>query len=186
MRLPAQRHAAAPLERVNTAPRQVAEAALLSCCGSSRWARRLADHRPYRDVDTLLAAGDEASYDLSPGDVDEALAAEETVRPPAYPGGGPGRPAARTALLAARAEYRRRFGHPFVLCLDDCHPEEWLDRTLTALRTRLGHEPYTEREHAAEELRLLARGRLARLAGSAPHPSGAPRPLLRQWGGVHA
>ena len=44
-----------------TCTADAAEAALLSCCGSRRWARLIADHRPYPDLDALLAAGDEAA-----------------------------------------------------------------------------------------------------------------------------
>lgn len=60
----------------NAASTAGAEAALLECFGSRRWAKRLADHRPYPDLDALLAAADEACYDLSPTDRAEALAAE--------------------------------------------------------------------------------------------------------------
>lgn len=54
------------LRRFNAAPATEAEAALLECYGSRRWAQRLAGHRPYPDLDALLAAADEAGYDLSP------------------------------------------------------------------------------------------------------------------------
>lgn len=57
-------------------PSAEAEAALLECCGSRRWAQRLAAHRPFPDVDSLLAAADEAGYDLAPADLSEALTAE--------------------------------------------------------------------------------------------------------------
>lgn len=74
---PAQDRADAPeLDRFNTAPSAEAEAALLNCCGSRRWAVRVAAHRPYPDLDALLAAADEAGYDLPPPDLAEALAAE--------------------------------------------------------------------------------------------------------------
>ncbi|MBI0379247.1 OHCU decarboxylase, partial [Streptomyces albiflaviniger] len=41
------RAAASRLDRLNTAPADAAEAALLACCGSRRWARLIAAHRPY-------------------------------------------------------------------------------------------------------------------------------------------
>ncbi|AJC56406.1 hypothetical protein GZL_03820 [Streptomyces sp. 769] len=43
-----------------------------------------------------------------------------------------------------------------------------MDQTLHAIRTRLAHEPDEERSVAAEELRRLARARLARLAAGCP------------------
>ncbi|MGW0530640.1 2-oxo-4-hydroxy-4-carboxy-5-ureidoimidazoline decarboxylase [Streptomyces sp. NPDC003032] len=165
---------------MNRATPHAAEAALLTCCGSLRWARRVAAHRPYPDLDALLAASDEATYDLSPADLAEALA-REPLTPPAPDHGAPhhgaprtayttapGTPhatytAAHTALRAAHAAYESRFGHVFVVCLDDVAPNEALDHLLSTLRSRLGNDPEEERAVAAEELRRLARGRLTRL-----------------------
>jgi 2-oxo-4-hydroxy-4-carboxy--5-ureidoimidazoline (OHCU) decarboxylase len=148
----------AALEGFNTAPVGDAERALLTCCRSLRWARRVAEHRPYPDLPALLAAADEAAYDLSPADVAEALAGETlTVLPDgAYS-------VAHTALSAAHAAYESRFGHVFVICLDDAPADEALDRVLTGIRSRLTNDPEEERLLAAEELRRLARGRLTRV-----------------------
>ncbi|MFF3490961.1 2-oxo-4-hydroxy-4-carboxy-5-ureidoimidazoline decarboxylase [Streptomyces sp. NPDC002795] len=148
------------LAHFNALPRETAELTLHTCCRSHAWARRVAAHRPYPNLDALLAAADEAAYDLTPSDIAEALAGEEQALPPS-PAGYPA--AARTALVAAHSAYETRFGHPFVICLDDIAPGEALDHLLVSLRTRLGHDPLHERELAAEELRRLARGRLARL-----------------------
>ncbi|MFI5657286.1 2-oxo-4-hydroxy-4-carboxy-5-ureidoimidazoline decarboxylase [Streptomyces sp. NPDC051684] len=156
------------LARFNALPREAAEQTLHTCCRSRAWASRVAAHRPYPDVDALLAAADEAAYDLAPADITEALTGEDLVLPPdpaAYSGhsGYSAYSAANTALVAAHGAYQTRFGHPFVICLDGIAPSEALDHLLAALRTRLGHDPVHERELAAEELRRLARGRLARL-----------------------
>ncbi|MBM7172923.1 2-oxo-4-hydroxy-4-carboxy-5-ureidoimidazoline decarboxylase [Streptomyces sp. G44] len=152
-------------EQLNSATPSAAEAALLTCCGSPRWARRVAAHRPYPDLDALLAAGDEAAYDLSPADLAEALA-REPLDPPGPRRGAPRATytAAHTALRAAHAAYESRFGHTFVICLDEVAPEEALDHLLAGLRSRLGNDPEEERAIAADELRRLARGRLTRLA----------------------
>ncbi|MEU9185109.1 2-oxo-4-hydroxy-4-carboxy-5-ureidoimidazoline decarboxylase [Streptomyces sp. NPDC048484] len=148
------------MDRFNALPADAAEHALLACCGSCHWARRVAAHRPYPDLDSLLAAADEAAYDLAPGDVDEALACETLTLLPdgAYS-------AAHTALSAAHAAYESRFGHVFVICLDDTAPEEALDQVLAGIRARLANDPDEERAHTAEELRRLTRGRLARSFG---------------------
>ncbi|MFF5564276.1 2-oxo-4-hydroxy-4-carboxy-5-ureidoimidazoline decarboxylase [Streptomyces sp. NPDC012623] len=151
------------LRRFNTAPRTVIEPALLACLGSGRWARRIAAHRPYPDPDSLLAASDEAGYDLSFSDLAEALAAESPAAPP------PGAPAAATtALRAAHAAYESRFGHAFVIGPAGLRPEESLDHILAAIRTRLGHDPDHERSVSADELRRLARSRLTRLIQDPP------------------
>ncbi|MEU1801145.1 2-oxo-4-hydroxy-4-carboxy-5-ureidoimidazoline decarboxylase [Streptomyces sp. NPDC019937] len=164
------------LDRLNRMTAGAAEAALLCCCGSRRWARLIADHRPYPDLGALLAAGDEASYDLNPADLAEALADESMTGHPLPAEPGVGSLAAHTALRAAHAAYEQRFGHAFVICLDGLAPDETLDRLLTGIRDRLGNEPEEERINAAEELRRIARGRLTRLA--AP---GAPMPDIARF-----
>ncbi|WP_437109524.1 2-oxo-4-hydroxy-4-carboxy-5-ureidoimidazoline decarboxylase [Streptomyces scopuliridis] len=134
---------------------------MLACCGSRRWAQRMAAHRPYHDADSLLAGSDEASYDLSHADLAEALAAESSSGPPhSAPA------AARTALRAAHAAYESSFGHAFVISLDGYRPEEYLDHVLAGIRARLSHDPDHERSVSADELRRLARGRLTRLLAS--------------------
>ncbi|MEU6082284.1 2-oxo-4-hydroxy-4-carboxy-5-ureidoimidazoline decarboxylase [Streptomyces sp. NPDC047108] len=147
------------LERFNTAGPDAAETALLACCGSRRWAHRLVNHRPYPDVAALLAAADEASYDMAPSDLAEALGGESVSH--ALPARAPS--AALTALRAAQQAYEDRFGHVFVVCLDALRQDELLDHVLAALRTRLAHEVDEERAVTADELRRIARGRLARL-----------------------
>ncbi|MFC9948154.1 2-oxo-4-hydroxy-4-carboxy-5-ureidoimidazoline decarboxylase [Streptomyces pratensis] len=156
------------LGRFNDWRRDLAEEALLECCGSSRWAQRLAAHRPYPDLDTLLAASDEAGYDLAPADISEALASESA---PCLHHDAPR--AAHLALRAAHAAYESRFGHVFVICLDGLHPSQHVDQVLATIRTRLTHEPDEERALTAEEMRRLARGRIIELvteAGRAPGP----------------
>ncbi|MFE6776099.1 2-oxo-4-hydroxy-4-carboxy-5-ureidoimidazoline decarboxylase [Streptomyces sp. NPDC057702] len=160
---------ACALDRLNAAGDGAAEAALLACCGSRRWARRLATHRPYPDLATLLAAADRASHDLTPRDLTEALADESVAQHALSGSRGPGTAAAHTALRAAHAAYESKFGHVFVVCLDEVPHEEVLGHVLAALRARLGNTAAAEREVAADELRRIARGRLAHLAATRPH-----------------
>ncbi|MFD5230813.1 2-oxo-4-hydroxy-4-carboxy-5-ureidoimidazoline decarboxylase [Streptomyces qaidamensis] len=143
------------MEHFNAASAQELEQALLACLRSLRWARRVADHRPYPDLNSLLAAADEAAYDLTWPDLTEALAAEPlpALPPDTYA-------AAHTALNAAHAAYEARFGHVFVICLDGVSPSETLDRLLEAIRSRLANDPEEERAVTADELRRLARERL--------------------------
>ncbi len=130
----------------------------LACLGSRRWAGLMSDHRPYPDLGALLAASDEAAYCLAPTDLAEALSEECAI--PLPPGGGV---AAQTALGAAHAEYERRFGRAFVICLTGIEPAEQVDHILVGIRTRLGNNEDEERAIAADELRALARARLARV-----------------------
>ncbi|OEU86243.1 hypothetical protein DB35_15520 [Streptomyces abyssalis] len=164
-----------PLSRFNAAPDEAAAALLLRCCGSTRWAARITGCRPYPDTDSLLAALDEASYDMTPGDLAEALASETPELP--SPDGGPalskdrdglrhrdqrGLLTAHTALRAAHAAYENRFGHAFIICLDGWEPGEQLGQALASVRARLGNDLEEERLVVTEELRRLARGRLGR------------------------
>ncbi|MEU6535128.1 2-oxo-4-hydroxy-4-carboxy-5-ureidoimidazoline decarboxylase [Streptomyces sp. NPDC047000] len=160
------------LTDLNTAPADEARRTLLACLPSPRWADRMAAHRPYPDLAALLAASDEAAYDLTPEDVTAALGREPL--PDGAGTVGPPRPtystylAARTALSAAHSAYAAKFGHPFVICLAEVAPEEALDRTLEGIRSRLANDPDEERAVAAEQLRRLARARLGHALAPMP------------------
>ncbi|MFE9633784.1 2-oxo-4-hydroxy-4-carboxy-5-ureidoimidazoline decarboxylase [Streptomyces sp. NPDC006463] len=146
------------LARFNALSPEAAQVVLMQCCGSRRWAHRVCAHRPYPDLSTLIAAADEASYDLSQADLTEALAAEcseELGHGASY--------AALLALGAAHAEYERKFGHAFVICLDGHPPEEQAAHLLAAIRRRMGHEEDEERSISADELRRVAQARLCDL-----------------------
>ncbi|MFE6697265.1 2-oxo-4-hydroxy-4-carboxy-5-ureidoimidazoline decarboxylase [Streptomyces sp. NPDC057718] len=151
------------LAHFNSLPFAAAEAAFLECCGSLRWAHRMAAHRPYPDLGALLAASDEAGYDLAPGDIAEALAAEPA---PCLHSDAPR--AAHLALRAAHAAYESRFGHAFVICLDAFGPSQYVDQVLAGIRVRLAHEVDEERAVTAEELRRLARSRIVELVAADP------------------
>ncbi|MFE9405505.1 2-oxo-4-hydroxy-4-carboxy-5-ureidoimidazoline decarboxylase [Streptomyces sp. NPDC006530] len=149
----------------NRASKDAAEAALRACCASHRWALRIAAHRPYPDLEALLAAADEASYDLSAVDLTEALAEEPS------PGLHESAPAAaHMALGAAHALYESSFGHAFVICLDGFSPGERLNQVLSGIRLRMNNDWDEERSIAADELRRIARGRLAQLVANNPEP----------------
>ncbi|MFJ3665428.1 2-oxo-4-hydroxy-4-carboxy-5-ureidoimidazoline decarboxylase [Streptomyces sp. NPDC090106] len=166
------------LDAFNIAPADAARKLLLDCLRSLRWADRVAAHRPYPDAPALLAACDEAAYDLTAGDLAEALAGETL---PSLPDDAYG--AAHMALGAAHAAYEAKFGHAFVICLDALHPDEALDHVLAEIRSRLTNDPEDERVVAADELRDLAKGRLLNLlrnavpgAGPGTGPMAGPIP----------
>ncbi len=118
----------------------------------------MAAHRPFPDLASLLAASDEAGYDLAARDIAEALAAEPA---PCLHDDAPR--AAHLALRAANAAYESRFGHSFVICLDTHLPSRYVDQVLAGIRLRLTHEVDEERAVTADELRRLARSRLVEL-----------------------
>lgn len=53
-----------------------------------------------------------------------------------------------------------------MICLDGYGPDEALDQLLAGIRSRLGNDPEEERVLSWDELRRLARGRLARFVRS--------------------
>lgn len=158
------------LEWFNHAPADTVRQTLLTCLRSLRWAHRLTDHRPYPDLDALLAASDEAAYDLTAADLAEALAGETL---PVLPDDTYG--VAHTALNAAHAAYEARFGHVFVISRAAARPDELLDRTLEGIRSRLTNDPEEERVVVAEELRRLAKERLTAHVIGRRNPLEAPR-----------
>jgi 2-oxo-4-hydroxy-4-carboxy-5-ureidoimidazoline decarboxylase len=137
----------------------------------------VAGHRPYPDVESLIAAADEAFYDLPEGDLCAALRDESSGLPVVLPGGGGGSGVGgaegsaarvvRVALGAAVGEYRERFGWPFVVSLEEFPADEALDQVLHALRTRLGAGAEAERGVAGEELRKLTVSRVRALVAGA-------------------
>lgn len=163
------------LASLDTETEQEAEAELLACCASARWAAEVAARRPYRDLATLQAVSDAALAALSWPDVLQALAAHPRIGERA---GGPGREAAWSRdeqasaatgddaqlaeeLAAGNAEYERRFGHVFLICASGLPG----GAILAALRERLSNDEPTERAAVRAELRKIVALRLEKLAG---------------------
>jgi len=162
----------ARLARLNALPAEGARAELLACCGSERWAVRVAAARPYATVDDLRNAAREAWEGLDPDDRREAFAAHPEI------GGereGPDPTRAwsrreqssmadaaaetRAALAAGQRAYRARFGYIFLIRATGRSPEEMLSE----LRSRLDNDPETELEVASDEQWHITEIRLARL-----------------------
>ncbi len=147
-----------------------AERALLACCSSAGWARRVAGGRPYRDPERLFAAADAAIAGLDTEGIAQALAGHPRIgeRPT-----GPGHESsareqsgvlgAETEVLAAiaegNAEYERRFGHVYLVCATGRSAPELLD----ILRSRLGNDPDAEDRVTRTELAKINRIRLGRM-----------------------
>jgi allantoicase len=144
-----------------------AEAALLSCCGATQWARLLAAERPFRDLPSLRQAADLLFAQLRPEDWLEAFSAHPRI--------GEHKPAARwsaeeqaaaqpdaaasAALRTANHEYERRFGHLFIVCATGKSATEMLG----LLHQRLLNPPHIELPIAAEEQRKIMNLRLEKL-----------------------
>jgi 2-oxo-4-hydroxy-4-carboxy-5-ureidoimidazoline decarboxylase len=157
------------LENLNRLTASAAEAQLLSCCASRRWALRVAAGRPYADGAALLAAADAAWDEATDHDVLEALGAHPRIGE--RDGGGEQErreqaaaaatvdDATAVALREGNSEYEERFGHIYLVFASGRSAPE----LLTDLRSRLGNDAATELRVAAEQQRAITRLRLERL-----------------------
>lgn len=159
------------LADLDARPQQEAEAELLPCCASVRWAAEVAARRPYPDLATLRAVSAAALDALGWDDVLQALSAHPRIGERAAGDGrearwSRGEQAAATTdgdtaaeLVAGNLAYEQRFGHVFLVCATGLSAE----RVLAALRTRLANDVDTERRVVRAELAAIVELRLAGL-----------------------
>jgi 2-oxo-4-hydroxy-4-carboxy-5-ureidoimidazoline decarboxylase len=154
------------LERLNLEEPAAAEHHLLACCASRRWADELLARRPYHDLAQLRSVSEQVLRALAWTDVEQALAAHPRIGERA---GGTSTEATWSRdeqagatpsedLAVGNLAYEERFGHVFLICATGLSGEEML----TALRTRLGNDPATERDVVREELRKIVDLRLGK------------------------
>jgi OHCU decarboxylase len=156
------------LERLNAMDEPAAEADLLACCGSKRWARQMARARPFHTEAELLAAAERAWVALPAMDRLEAFAAHPRIG--ARTSGQAAREQAgargaaeevRLALAVANREYENRFGYIFIVYASGKSAEEMLD----LCRQRLHNDPAKEFELASQEQMKIVRLRLREFLG---------------------
>jgi 2-oxo-4-hydroxy-4-carboxy-5-ureidoimidazoline decarboxylase len=134
-------------------------------------------HRPFRSLETLLAAADEAWRATGPADWDEAFAHHPRIGEREAP--APVSAAARTwsageqsavsragadarvALAEANAAYERRFGRIYLVCAAGRTAEELLED----IEVRMRNDPERELAVSVEEQRKITRLRLQALLG---------------------
>jgi len=152
-----------PIGKLNRLSAEEARAALLACCGSTRWASEVAALRPFWDVGQLLNIGGRVWRELGREDWLEAFRAHPKIGE-SKPQRETGAEAERwsegeqarareapdetlAALSEANREYEGRFGFIFIVCAAGKSAEEML----ALLRERLGNDPETELRVAAGE-----------------------------------
>jgi len=162
------------LEDLNALDADAAARELLRCCGSSRWARRMAASRPFASPETMVVVADKCWGALDQADWLEAFAAHPRIG--AGRAGGPGGPGASWSeqeqagvadaaegllrrLADANRHYEARFGYIFIVCASGKSAAEMLDM----LERRMGNDPETEMPIAANEQRKITRLRLMKL-----------------------
>ena len=145
---------------------KIAEADLLKCCGSTRWAREMAAHA-FPNPKEVLATADSVWWSLDRVDWIEAFRAhprigERTESRWAQEEQYAARHASHDTaaeLREANSEYEERFGFLFVVCATGKSG----DQILRLLRERMNNEPEAELRIAAEQQRQITHLRLKRV-----------------------
>lgn len=163
------------LEQFNQLSHADAVRELLKCCGSEGWAERLAQGRPFHDMDSLLRTSDDIWWGLEARDWLEAFGhhpkigekraaqhvSDEAQRWSEDEQAGARRANEETgrALIAANREYEKVFGFIFIVCATGKSTEEML----ALLKARLNNDADRELRIAAEEQRRITHLRLRKL-----------------------
>lgn len=160
-----------PLERLSAMSREEVEARMLACCGSRRWARRMATSRPFSSEDELFESTDRVFKELSEEDWLEAFRTHPRIGEAARGQAAREQSGARgaseevlAALAGANRDYERRFGYIFIVCASGRSAEEML----AVCRGRLHNSPAEELAVAAEEQKKITRLRLRRVLEDRP------------------
>lgn len=160
----------ANLAALNALPPQLAEAALLACCGSTRWARRMVIRRPFESLEELLEASGAIWQELAPEDWREAFSRHPKIGDKPRQASDTERGWSQQEQAAAKltseltaatlAEgnraYENRFGYIFIVCATGKSAEEML----AILQQRLQNDADTELRMAAEEQQKITELRL--------------------------
>jgi OHCU decarboxylase len=157
------------LTEFNRLSRDESQRRLHACFASHKWARRVADGRPYADLDALLDTAERAWSELAPSDWTDALAGHPRIgeRGGSSPDASDREqsrvqkaPADTLVRLAEEnRRYEARFGHVFLIAAAGRDGNE----ILAELRERMRNDPVTESRVAAAEHRKIARLRLQAL-----------------------
>jgi allantoicase len=142
---------------------------LLACCGSTAWAARMADARPFRALATLKREAARAADALTERDWLEAFAAHPRIgerRSDArgwsaeeQSGALAASPATVEALAEANRAYEAKHGFIYVVSAAGMSADQMLD----LLRERARNDRATELLRASEEQRKITDLRLAKL-----------------------
>ena len=156
-------------------PDQLNESHFLDCCGSRRWARKMAEARPFRDISDLVGKAENIWKNLNEEDWLEAFAAHPKI--------GAKKAARETGAQAAewsRGEqagmedatgseqteleklnylYEEKFGFIFIVCATGKSAGEMLE----ICRRRLENADEAEISVAADEQRRITEIRLRKL-----------------------
>ena len=161
--------------QLNNAPKAKAEFIFLSCCGSHRWAQKMAEARPFADVALLLNQAEEIWCNLEAKDWLEAFDAhpkigakkavpQATAQSAEWSEGE--QSAINTADNSVLTEleesnylYEKKFGFIFIVCATGKSAAEMLE----ICQERLSNDADKEIRVAADEQKKITEIRLKKL-----------------------
>ncbi|QLY28921.1 2-oxo-4-hydroxy-4-carboxy-5-ureidoimidazoline decarboxylase [Nocardia huaxiensis] len=168
------------LEWLGSLPLEDAEAQLLTCCASRRWARKMVANRPYMDEASLDEAARAGIRELDWADIEEALSAHprigdraEAAKPQELSqreaqwsqeeqsGTASAEAAVLEELRARNIAYENRFGHVFLIRATGRSAGEMLSE----LHRRLHNSVEDERLAVRAELADITVLRIRKLLG---------------------
>jgi 2-oxo-4-hydroxy-4-carboxy-5-ureidoimidazoline decarboxylase len=139
------------------------------CVAVDRWARDLADSRPYASLDELLTRADELSAGLTNEEIGHALGDHPRIGERVAPGtmsateqSGVDSLTLADRLLAANLAYERRFGHIYLVSASGRSGAD----LLADVAARMGNDRVTELSVVRRELGKIARLRLERMVSA--------------------
>jgi allantoicase len=166
-----------PHEVLNALPLEEARAALLRCCGATRWAGWLLTQRPFASTEALYKAAAGVWTQMEKADMLEAFshhpeigadieqlrarfASTASWSSTEQAGVAAADEATLEALRDGNVRYRERFGYVFLVCATGKTAAEML----ALLKARLAHDADAELRVAAAEQAKITRLRLEKLA----------------------
>jgi len=163
------------ITELNTLSAEQAQSELFKCCGSTRWAKTLAEERPFSDLNTLLLRSDAVWAACGEADGLEAFTHHPKIgdlkslekkfsTTKEWAGGEQGGINHADAsilrdLAAGNSAYEQKFGFIFIVCATGKSATEMLD----LLNARLGNDPAAELKIAMIEQNKITRLRLEKL-----------------------
>lgn len=163
------------LQQLNQASQATAQTTFLSCCGSHRWANKMAAARPFADVSALLDQAEEIWQNLDVQDWLEAFAAHPKIgakkaashqtaqsadwSKSEQSGTENADDSVRNELEEANNLYENKFGFIFIVCATGKSAEEML----SLCKQRSNNSETEEIKIAADEQRKITEIRLKKL-----------------------
>ena len=167
----------AELNQLNALESADATDALQRCCGAARWARSMAEARPFQSQSELLDTADALWAQMEREDILEAFshhpkigadieslrrkfASTQSWSSQEQAGVNQASEAVLEALRDGNQQYEHRFGYIFIVCASGKSAQEMLD----LLMARLNNSPEEELTIAAGEQAKITRLRLEKLS----------------------